>query len=70
MSAVAIRPQSPGIVYASVAGCKADGATDNTATVQAILDDFGSAGRPLEFVFDGQGVAGPSSVRHDLQERP
>jgi hypothetical protein len=43
--------------YASRCGVVADGSTDNTATVQAVLDRYGQAGTPLEFIFDQAGTA-------------
>jgi hypothetical protein len=44
------------VKYAGQSGCKPDGTTDNTAAVQAVLDSHGSAGTPLEFVFDQAGT--------------
>jgi hypothetical protein len=41
------------VVCASRAGMVLDGATDNAPAVQAILDLYGAAGKPLEFVVDG-----------------
>lgn len=54
--AVYVPRQTTAIRYASLSGVKADGTTDNTALVQAILDAYGAAGSPLEFVFDQRGV--------------
>jgi hypothetical protein len=48
--------QSTSVRYASQVGCKADGATDCTAAVQAVLDTAGVAGTPVRFVFDSAGV--------------
>lgn len=54
--AVYVPPATSAVRYASLVGCKDDGTYDNTATVQAILDAYGAAGTPLEFVFDGPGT--------------
>src|SRR5271166_3487743 len=46
-------PKPGKVVYASSSGLKLDGQTDQTAGVQAILDSFGSANKPMRFVLDG-----------------
>lgn len=56
MGATALVKVSAAVVYASNSGVKADEVTDNTAAVQATLDGFGSAGTPLEYVFDQPGI--------------
>lgn len=56
MTAQYVPQVSVAVQYASLVGCVADGATDNTATIQAVLDAYGSAAAPLEFVFDQPGT--------------
>lgn len=44
------------VCYASAFGVVADGKTDNTARIQAVLDRYGAAGVPLEYVIDQSGI--------------
>jgi hypothetical protein len=60
MAAIYVPPSSAQVVYSSTVGVVAGGANStgasNSAAIQAILDAYGSAGTPLEFVFDQPGV--------------